>query len=223
MPRLARVVIPDTPYHVTQRGNRREDVFFCDEDREFYLALLKEYCQKYAVDVWAYCLMTNHIHLILRPSDSDGLQKVLKPLHMRYAQYINKKKGWKGHLWQGRFFSSALDEAYTHSAIRYVEQNPVRAKMVTHACDFPWSSARAHSGVLESELLAALPPEYNPAKSQDWSSYLDATIPAEHIDNLRRNIEKGLPCGSNSFVERLERLSNRSLTFRPVGRPKKEE
>lgn len=95
MLRLARVVIPDTPYHVTQRGNRREDVFFCDEDREFYLALLKEYCQKYAVDVWAYCLMTNHFHLILRPSDSEGLQKVLKPLQMRYAQYINKKKGWR--------------------------------------------------------------------------------------------------------------------------------
>lgn len=185
--------------------------------------LLKEYCDKYAVEVWAYCLMTNHIHLILRPSDSEGLQKVLKPLHMRYAQYINKKKGWKGHLWQGRFFSSALDEAYTHSAIRYVEQNPVRAKMVRQACDYPWSSASAHSGLVDSELLADLPLEYKPADSQAWSNFLDATIPAEHLDNLRRNIEKGLPCGSGTFVETLERLSNRSLTFRPIGRPKKAE
>ena len=96
MPRLARVVIPDISYHITQRGNRRDDVFFCDEDREFYLALLKGYCLKYAVEVWAYCLMANHIHLILRPSDSEGLQKVLKPLHMRYAQYINKSKVGKG-------------------------------------------------------------------------------------------------------------------------------
>ena len=197
--------------------------FFCDEDREFYLALLKEYCHKYAVEVWAYCLMTNHIHLILKPSDSEGLQKALKPLHMRYAQYINKKKGWKGHLWQGRFFSSALDDIYTHSAIRYVEQNPVRAKMVAHACDYLWSSARAHSGIDESEILTMLPPEYNPAEQQDWKTYLDERTPTEHTDNLRRNIEKGLPCGSSSFVEKLERLSNRSLTFRPVDRPKKEE
>jgi putative transposase len=130
MPRLARVVLPDIPYHITQRGNRREDVFFCDADREFYLTLLQEYCEKYQVEVWAYCLMTNHIHLILKPFKSDGLQKVLKPLHMRYAQYINKKQGWKGHLWQGRFFSSALDESYVYSAIRYIEQNPVRARMV---------------------------------------------------------------------------------------------
>lgn len=213
--------MPDIPYHITQRGNRRENVFFNDEDRIFYLSLLKEYCDKHSVEIWAYCLMTNHIHLILKPSNAEGLQKALKPLHMRYAQYINKKKGWKGHLWQGRYFSSALDEVYTYFAIRYVEQNPVRAKMVVNAFDYPWSSARAHSGLVESDILGVIPFEYNPANQQDWITFLEERSPVEPVDVLRRNIEKGLPCGETSFVEKLERLSNRTLSFKPVGRPKK--
>lgn len=104
MPRLARSVFSNIPHHITQRGNRREDVFFSDEGRLFYLELLQHYCHKYKVAVLAYCLMDNHIHLVLTPDTEDGLQKVLKPVHMRYAQYINKIKGWKGHLWQGHFF-----------------------------------------------------------------------------------------------------------------------
>ena len=144
MPRLARTVFADVPHHITQRGNRREDVFFDDEDRKVYLRWLGEYCKKWNVEVLAYCLMTNHIHLILRPTTKDGLQRVLKPLHMRYAQRINRLKGWKGHLWQGRFFSSPLDNTYTWSAIRYIERNPVRAGMVEKAEDYIWSSAPAH-------------------------------------------------------------------------------
>lgn len=108
MPRLPRNVFAHIPHHITQRGNRREDVFFTDEDRQIYLEWLMFYCDKYDVAVLAYCLMTNHVHLVLTPSSDDGLQKVLKPLHMRYSQHINKIKGWKGHLWQGRFFFIAL-------------------------------------------------------------------------------------------------------------------
>ena len=130
MPRLPRAAFPNIPHHITQRGNRREDVFFSDEDRLFYLELLQQYCKKYRVAVLAYCLMDNHVHLVLTPETADGLQKVLKPVHMRYAQYMNKLNGWKGHLWQGRFFSSALDERYTCSTIRYVERNPVQANMI---------------------------------------------------------------------------------------------
>lgn len=121
------------PHHITQRGNRREDVFFTDEDRETYLAWLKDYADQHAVDILAYCLMTNHIHLIAVPADEDGLQRVLKPLHMRYAQRVNRSRGWKGHVWQGRYFSSALDEDYLWAAVRYVERNPVRARMVRKA------------------------------------------------------------------------------------------
>ena len=221
MPRLARVVIPNIPYHITQRGNRRDDVFFDDEDREFYLQTLKEYAKKFEVDVWAYCLMTNHIHLILKPSTAKGLQQVLKPLHMRYAQYINKKMGWKGHLWQGRFFSSPLDEAYTYSAIRYVEQNPVRAKMVNDASEYIWSSARAHLGLASDEILSPIPSSHAPSSVEQWYEYLHEKSDKESIDIITRNIEKGLPCGNLEFIEKLEQQSKRDLSYKPIGRPKK--
>jgi len=221
MPRLARVVIPNVPYHITQRGNRRDDVFFDDDDREFYLQTLQEYAKKFKVEVWAYCLMTNHIHLILRPSTQKGLQQVLKPLHMRYAQYINKKMGWKGHLWQGRYFSSALDEAYTYSAIRYVEQNPVRAKMVKDPSEYPWSSARAHLGLEPNDILSKIPNSHAPSSDTEWQSYLNQNNSQESVEIINRNIEKGLPCGNSEFIANMEQESNRDLSYKPIGRPKK--
>ena len=122
MQRLARSVFAQVPHHITQRGNRRDPVFFTDEDRRHaYLDWLSEYAGNNEVEVLAYCLMTNHIHMVAVPKTEDGLQRALKPLHMRYAQRINRSRGWKGHLWQGRFFSSALDETYLWAAIRYVE------------------------------------------------------------------------------------------------------
>lgn len=112
MPRLARTVFAGIPHHITQRGNRQEDIFFNDEDRGKYLGWLQHYSERHKVDVLAYCLMTNHIHLILVPSTESGLQDVLKPLHMRYAQYINRNRGWKGHVWQGRYFSSQAQQLF---------------------------------------------------------------------------------------------------------------
>ena len=144
MPRLARTVFARVPHHITQRGNRREDVFFTEDDRKAYLNWLLEYCDQYSVDILAYCLMTNHVHIVAVPGTEDSLQRVLKPLHMRYAQRINRAHGWKGHVWQGRFFSSPLDEVYVWAAVRYVERNPVRAKMVRKAENYPWSSAAGH-------------------------------------------------------------------------------
>src|ERR1700675_1241107 len=138
MPRLARAVFAGIPHHVTQRGNRREDVFFGDDDRRLYLSWLKGYCDDHAVEVLAYCLMTNHVHLVAVPVRADGLERALKPLHMRYAQRINRQRGWHGHLWQGRFFSSPLDEAYLWAALRYVERNPVRARLGRRAENYPW-------------------------------------------------------------------------------------
>ena len=116
MPRQSRHVPAGIPHHITQRGNRREDVFFAFEDRQAYLDWLNDYAQKYNVEILAYCLMTNHIHIIAVPSTEDGLQKIFKPLHMRYAQRINRARGWKGYLWQGRFFSSPLNKAYLWAA-----------------------------------------------------------------------------------------------------------
>ena len=221
MPRLARSVFPNIPHHITQRGNRREDVFFSDEGRLFYLELLQHYCTKYKVAVLAYCLMDNHIHLVLIPETEDGLQKVLKPVHMRYAQYINKIKGWKGHLWQGRFFSSALDDEYTCSTVRYVERNPVHANMINAAEEYFWSSAAYHCGLAESKLLTPLPQEYKSVSSEEWSSWLALPEIKGTVDIINRNIEKGLPCGSDIFIAQLELLSKRPLQYRPQGRPNK--
>lgn len=222
MPRLSRTVFAGVPHHVTQRGNRREDIFFSDEDRTAYLSWLKEYSEKFEVEILAYCLMTNHIHLVAVPATDDGLHRVLKLLHMRYAQRINRARGWKGHLWQGRFFSSPLAEAYLWAAVRYVERNPVRAGMERRAENYLWSSAAAHCGKRSDGLLN---PESRWSKQfsvmEDWSAWLSEGDEAEEIQILRRNVEKGLPCGSEGFVQKLGRQVGRLLEYRPQGRPKK--
>jgi len=163
--------------------------------------------------------MTNHVHLVLTPHSKEGLQNVLKPLHMRYSQHINKIKAWKGHLWQGRFFSSPLDDAYTWSTIRYVERNPVQAEMVVKSEDYQWSSAAAHFGMKESPLLAKLPDSMNGVSQDNWSEWLAS--PGERaVENIiERNVEKGLPCGSDGFIGQLESVAKRSLRFKPQGRP----
>ena len=222
MPRLARTVFADIPHHIAQRSNRREDVFFTDDDRLIYLEWLRFYCEKYDVSVLAYCLMTNHVHLVLTPHSEDGLQQVLKPLHMRYSQHVNKLKGWKGHLWQGRFFSSPLDEAYTWSTIRYVERNPVEAAMTTQSEQYRWSSAAAHCGLIEDPMLAALPDSMKGVSQDQWSDWLALPEKTDVTDLIQRNIEKGLPCGNDQFISKLERIAKRPLRYKPQGRPFKE-
>ncbi len=217
MPRQARSVFANIPHHITQRGNRQTDVFFCDKDKDYYLELLQEYTTKHQVKVLAYCLMTNHIHLILQPATADGLQKVLKPLHMRYSQYINKQQNTSGILWQGRFFSCALDEKYTYYAFAYVENNPVKANMVKNAQDYFYSSAKFHLGLGKNSLLT----EYDIGVRQDeYGNYLKSRS-FQNNDILKCNTRKGLPCGSVDFVKRLGKIMGRDLSFKGVGRPKK--
>jgi putative transposase len=153
MPRLARKVFANLPHHITQRGNRREDVFFDDKDRQTYLTWLGEYAAKFNFEIAAYCLMTNHIHLILIPFTEDDLQNVLKPLHMRCAQRLNRQRQQQGHIWQGRYFSSALDHDYFRAALRYVERQPVRARTVRKSENYQWSSARGHCKLISNTLL----------------------------------------------------------------------
>ena len=224
MPRLARTVCARVPHHITQRGNRREKVFFTDADRAAYLGWLKEYAEKHTLEILAYCLMPNHIHLIVVPATEEGLHQALKPLHMRYAQRINRARGWKGHLWQGRFFSAALDEAYLWAAIRYVERNPVRARMVRKAENYPWSSAGAHCGLRQDAVLTKKPSwRTQLAGIGDWSAWLAQGDEPEKLELLRRNAEKGLPCGSDKFIRKLEKLTGRVLQYRPRGRPRKDD
>ncbi|MDM8546292.1 transposase [Candidatus Venteria ishoeyi] len=222
MPRIARTVFAELPHHIIQRGNRRGNVFFTDEDRDVYLEWLQEYCQKHEVEILAYCLMTNHVHLVAAPKTESGLQRVFKPIHMRYAQYINRQYGWSGHLWQGRFFSSPLDEAYLWFCVRYVERNPVRAGMVERAEDYLWSSAAAHCGLRDDALLTTDSIHCKVFEDiSDYSAWLGEDDNDTQLNIMRRNIQKNLPCGSNPFIEQLERISGRILSFRPIGRPKK--
>jgi putative transposase len=221
MPRLPRTVCAGVPYHVTQRGNRREQVFFTDQDRLAYLRWLRGYTTKHDVDVLAYCLMTNHVHLIVVPATEEGLHRTLKPLNMRYAQRINRSQGWKGHVWQGRFFSSALDDAYLWAAIRYVECNPVRARMADKAEDYPWSSASAHCGMRSDPLLTEKPLWQRRFEAiSDWSAWLALGDEQRSLEVLRLHAAKGLPCGSPQFIETLEKATGRLLQYRPQGRPK---
>jgi len=224
MPRLSRIVFPNIPHHITQRGNRRADVFFTDADRMTYLEFLQEYSEKHKIEILAYCLMTNHIHLIAVPSTEDGLQRALKPLHMRYAQRINRQNGWNGHFWQGRFFSSPLDDAYLWASLRYVERNPVRANIVDKAEDYRWSSADAHCCKRIDPVLTKDPVWKERLRSiDDWSSWLSIKDSPDRLDVLRSYIMKGLPCGSKDFILSLEKITGRKLTFRKQGRPEKDD
>jgi putative transposase len=222
MPRAARTVIAHVPHHIIQRGNRGEDVFFDDEDRAIYLQWLGEYAAMHDVEVAAYCLMNNHIHLILIPSTEDGLQKVLKPLHMRYAQRLNRTHQQQGHIWQGRFFSSALDPDYLRAALRYVERNPVRARKVKKAENYKWSSARGHCGLASDALLKPKPAwRKNLDDIKNWSKWLAEPDEEQALLILRRNTMMGLPCGSEKFIRKIEKRAGRDLRYKPQGRPKK--
>jgi putative transposase len=144
MARLARLVVPGLPHHVTQRGNGRARTFFDEKDDALYRDLLAESCRAAAVAVWAWCLMPNHVHLILVPADADGLRRALARTHRRYAGAIQARRRRTGHFWQGRFGSVVMDEEHLAAALRYVSLNPVRARLVARAEDWRWSSVRAH-------------------------------------------------------------------------------
>jgi len=134
MARLARVVAPGIPHHITQRGNRRQPVFLKEDDYRSYLQLMSQWCSKWRVSVWAYCLMPNHVHLIATPETEDGLARAIGEAHRRYTRMINFRENWRGYLWQGRFASYPLDEKYLLAAMRYIELNPVQARLVK----IPW-------------------------------------------------------------------------------------
>ena len=144
MARMARVVIPNYPHHVTQRGKRRQKTFSCEDDYRYYIELISEFGRRSGTEVWAYCLMPNHVHLVMVPGEEDGLRATLGEAHRRYTRHINFREGWRGHLWQERFHSFTMDEKYLLSTVRYVERNPVAARLCVNPQDWEWSSARAH-------------------------------------------------------------------------------
>ncbi len=206
--------MPGVPHHVTQRGNRRMDVFFTDKDRQNYLDLLREFGDKHGVTYWGYCLMTNHVHLIAVPRSEESLALGIGWAHKAYTRAINFRENWRGYLWQGRFFSCPLDEAHAQQALRYVELNPVRAGLVARAEDWAWSSARGHVSGRPDGLIER-PPFLDDAKA--WRAMLAQGTPAEEADTLRRYVQTGRPLGSPGFVERIEDALGRLLRRRKPG------
>jgi putative transposase len=206
------------PHHVTQRGNRRQQAFFNEGDYQVYLELMAEWCQKEGVEIWAYCLMPNHTHLIAVPQTELSLRRAIGEAHRRYTRGINFREKWRGYLWQGRFASFVMDEPYLLAAARYVELNPVRAGLVACAEDWLWSSARAHLSGRDDQLIKVAPLL---AMVPDWRALLDSALSEEEIRDLREHGRTGRPLGNVSFVECLERMVGRILAPRQGGRPSK--
>lgn len=200
MPRLARIVVPGCPHHVTQRGNRRERVFFQPGDYRFYKTLLAEAAAAAKTEVWAYCLMPNHVHLILVPHNEDGLRATLAEAHRRYTRFINDRNGWSGHLWQGRFGSVPMDEDHLESAVQYVSLNPVRARLVKQAEDWPWSSVRAHLNGQDDGLVTVQPVL---GRWPQFAEMLDVMPSGMEMSALRRAEMSGRPLGKKQWVESL--------------------
>jgi len=219
MARIARIVAPGYPHHITQRGNRRQPTFFCDEDYRVYIDLMAQWCRHYKVTIWAWCLMPNHVHLIAVPETPEGLTRAIGEAHRRYTRYINFRENWRGHLWQGRFASFPIDEHHLLAAARYIEMNPVGADLVKQPEDYRWSSIHAHLEGKDDELVKVAPLlDLIP----DWSSFL-ATSTEEELNLLHRHERTGRPLGDLGFVETLEQILGRTLQPQKPGPKKKSD
>ena len=216
MARLARVVLPALPHHVIQRGVRSMPLFADNTDRHAYLRLLAEFTMQHHVQVWAWCLMTNHVHLVLVPAEEAALARAVGEAHRRYTRAINFRAGVRGHLFQERFHSFPIQED-THllAVVRYVECNPVRARMVHRADEYPWSSARYHVRGTVDPLIQTSPiRELVP----DWASFLHDG--ENHLDVIRRHVRTGRPWGTVAWIRQREQQLGRSLLPRRGGWPK---
>jgi putative transposase len=209
MARLARVVIPGIPHHVTQRGNGRAQTFFEEGDYALYLDLLADAARRAQAEVWAYCLMPNHVHIVLTPSDQDGLARTFGELHRRYTGYVNARRRTTGHLWQSRFGSVAMDEPHFEAALRYVALNPVRARLVKRAQDWRWSSTAALLAGADDHVVRVAPAlervgDFAAFLSEDFDEELDYAA-------LRRAESIGRPVGSAEWLADMEERTGRAL------------
>jgi len=208
MAKFARIVIPGCPHHVIKRGNRRQVVFFSDKDKKIYFDLLKRAAKKAGIAIWTYCLMDNHVHLIAVPEKENSLAKGIGRAARDYSLLINIRNDWKGHLWQKRFDSYPLGETHMYSAVRYIERNPVRAGIVERAEDYYWSSASSHVLKEKDELLSDF---YLMSEISDWASYLREETDESDKKLFKSHSRTGRPLGDDEFIDRLEKLTGRSL------------
>ena len=219
MPRISRIIVPGFPHHITQRGNNRAVVFFDDEDRQVYLKLLAAYARRYALKILAYCLMDNHIHLLVVPETETALARGIGLTNLVYTQYLNRKRSQSGRVWQNRFFSCVVgNEQYLWSVSRYIERNPLKVRLAKRPEDYRWSSAKAHLADADDATLS-LPSWLDQAERAAYSEFVLAKN--DEIENtLRKATRTGRPFGSESFIEMLESRLKKTLKAKKVGRPR---
>ncbi len=193
MPRTPRIVIPGTPHHVTHRGNNKQVIFQSDYNRDYYLTLLKQYAEKNDLTILGYCLMPNHIHLVVLPNHEDSMAKAIGVAHNSYARAMNQMHGKCGHLWQARYYSCPMDDKHLVAALRYVEQNPVRSGAVSRAVDYPWSSAIAHATGIDRRDFISMEwwnERFNPI---EWHDFLNEILDNDFARSIRYNTKTGKP------------------------------
>lgn len=219
MSRIARIILEGVPYHITQRGNGRQQVFFEDRDYSLYLDLLRDNCQGEGLSIWAYCLMPNHIHLIVVPEREAAMAQAMGRTNADFARYYNLRKRSCGHVWQARYHSTPLDGSHLWRALAYVERNPVRAHLAACAEEYAWSSARLRlAGRADWVDLTPWQARYDWPR---WQEALRSSVDEEAFgQRLQEASRRGRPLGDEQFVEDLERRCGRRLRARPVGRPR---
>ncbi|MFT5387876.1 MAG: putative transposase [Candidatus Omnitrophota bacterium] len=218
MPRRRRIIIPGKAHHITQRGNNRKVVFEEEADYKNYCFWINKYAKVYGVEILAYCLMSNHVHFIIKPKDACGVSRLFNTVHMRYTQYVNYKNKTNGHLWQGRFFSCVMDDKHTITCVRYVDRNPVRAGMVQYPWNYPWSSARFRVGEINNNFIFVSDLDKISMKNKEWKEYLvNDDITANDI--IRYNTQKGFACATDGFITLWEKKLGCQLKGLKVGRP----
>ena len=226
MTRLPRLFLPDQPLHVIQRGNNRETIFMTNADHRFYLRCLKEASDEESIAIHAYALMRNHVHLLVTPETESSLPKTMQSIGRRYVQYFNHIYGRTGTLWEGRYKSTLIDsERYLLTCMRYIELNPVRAKIVEQLDDYPWSSYRANAHGMTDELITphSLYISLGSTDKERQKAYRElfsAEISREDMDNIREATNKAWALGGSSFCAKVETLTERQAMPHPRGRKK---
>jgi len=228
MPRSARVIVPNIPHHIVQRGHNRSSVFAEPADFRYYLQTLRTWKNTLGVKVYGYCLMTNHVHLILEPPD-DGLVvgKLMRRLAGRQTRYVNKLEGRTGSLWEGRYKASPIQtERYLLACSRYVERNPVRARIVATPEDYAWSSIHhklkaASAGWLDADPCFEALGTSHRERARYYADYVSGEIKAEEEELIRQAVNRNQLTGDDSFVREIEARIGRRIELRGRGRPKK--
>lgn len=228
MPRRGRIIIPGIPVHLIQRGNNRQACFFVDEDYQIYLDWLREYAHETKCLVHAFCLMTNHVHILLTPAAESNVGNLMKRLGQRYVQYVNRTYKRSGTLWEGRFRSCiAQEEQYLLICQRYIEMNPVRAGIVAHPGDYPWSSYRANAHGQSSDLLTChrLYSCLGQTREERLAAYqalFDHELERDVIDTIRKATNGNFSLGTARFQSEIAEALGRRVAPGKAGRPPKQ-